>query len=179
MNFDLTEDQREIQRTARDFLAARYTPEKIRAIALDGEPDPHWDEIVELGWPDVAELGIVELAVVAEELGLRARAVAAGRALGGASCCIPELEGRGTVAMWDARRRRRPGDADAAADGRRSTGVKIAVPNADVADTLVVTAEGGRHFAVAAATRRSSRPARWTPRARCSPSRFDGAPARS
>ena len=28
---------------------------------------------------------------------------------------------------------------------------KIAVPNADVADTIVVTADGGRHFAVAAA----------------------------
>ena len=69
MNFDLTEDQREIKRTAREFLASRYTPEKIRAIALDGEPDPHWDEIVELGWPDIAEYGIVELAVVAEELG--------------------------------------------------------------------------------------------------------------
>ena len=55
MNFDLSEDQREIKRTARDFLAARYTPETIRAIALDGRPDPHWDAIVELGWPDVAE----------------------------------------------------------------------------------------------------------------------------
>ena len=30
------------------------------------------------------------------------------------------------------------------------TGTKIAVPNADVADTLIVTAEGGKHFAVAA-----------------------------
>ena len=69
MNFDLTEDQREIRRTARDFLAARYTPEKIRAIALDGQADPHWDEIVELGWPGIAEFGIVELAVVAEQLG--------------------------------------------------------------------------------------------------------------
>ena len=55
MNFDLTEDQREIKRTARDFLAARYTLEKIRSIALDGQPDPHWDEIVELGWPGIAE----------------------------------------------------------------------------------------------------------------------------
>jgi len=68
MNFDLTEDQREIKRTAREFLASRYTMEKVRSIALDGAADPHWDEIVELGWPDVAELGTVELAVVAEEL---------------------------------------------------------------------------------------------------------------
>jgi len=53
--------------------------------------------------------------------------------------------------MWDA-----DGGADpetptlSVADGKL-TGVKIAVPNADVADTIVVTAEGGRHFAVAAA----------------------------
>jgi alkylation response protein AidB-like acyl-CoA dehydrogenase len=36
------------------------------------------------------------------------------------------------------------------AEGGALTGVKIAVPNADVADVLVVTAEGGRHFAVKA-----------------------------
>ena len=88
MNFDLTEDQREIKRTAHDFLAARYTPEKIRKIALDGEPDPHWDEISELGWPDVMELGMVELAVVAEELGLLACAVAACAPPGRPSCSI-------------------------------------------------------------------------------------------
>ena len=69
MNFDLTDDQREIKRTAREFLAARYPLDAVRRIALDGEADPHWDEIVELGWPGIAEFGTVELAVVAEELG--------------------------------------------------------------------------------------------------------------
>ena len=59
----------------------------------------------------------------------------------------PALEGRGTVAHVGRGRLRRPGDADAEGDGGL-TGVKIAVPNADVADTIVVTAEGGRHFAV-------------------------------
>ena len=145
MNFDLTEDQREIKRTARDFLAARYTPEKIRAIALDGQPDPHWDDIVELGWPDVAELGIVELAVVAEELGF-ALAPSPLAAHWAAKLLHPELEGRGTVAMWDAE----PAAPDAATMPASLTGTKIAVPNADVADTLIVTAEGGKHFAVAA-----------------------------
>jgi alkylation response protein AidB-like acyl-CoA dehydrogenase len=150
MNFDLTEDQREIKRTAREFLAARYTPEKIRAIALDGDPDPHWDEIAELGWPDIAEYGIVELAVVAEELGY-ALAPSPLAATWAAKLLHPGLEGRGTVAMWD-----EDGSADPEAptlqarDGRL-TGVKVAVPHADVADVLVVTAEGGRHFAVAAA----------------------------
>ena len=132
MNFDLTEDQREIKRTARDFLAARYTMEKIRAIALDGRPDPHWDEIVELGWPDVMELGTVELAVVAEELGY-ALAPTPLASTWAAKLLYPELEGRGTVAMWD-----------------DENGAKIAVPNADVADMIVATADGGRHLVVQA-----------------------------
>ena len=153
MNFDLTEDQREIRRTARDFLAARYTPEKIRAIALDGQADPHWDEIVELGWPGIAEFGIVELAVVAEQLGF-ALAPTPLAATWAASLLLEaggrELEGRGTVAMWDAEGSADPESPVLKAEGGKLTGVKIAVPNADVADVLVVTAEGGRHFLVQA-----------------------------
>ncbi len=49
--------------------------------------------------------------------------------------------------MWDEDGSADPETPTLGADLR---GVKIAVPNADVADTLVVTAEGGRHFAVAA-----------------------------
>ena len=146
MNFDLTEDQREIKRTARDFLAARYTPEKIRAIALDGQPDPHWDEIVELGWPDVAELGILELALVAEELGY-ALAPSPLAAHWAAKLLHPELEGRGTVAMWDSDNDDPAGSTMPASSDRAR---RSRCPNADVADTLIVTAEGGKHFAVAA-----------------------------
>jgi alkylation response protein AidB-like acyl-CoA dehydrogenase len=149
MNFDLTSDQREIQRTARDFLTARYTPEKIRAVALDGESDPYWDDIVELGWPDVAELGIVELAVLSEELGY-ALAPSPLAAHWAARLLHPGLEGRGTVAMWDADGGADPETPTLSVSGDALTGVKIAVPNADVVDTLVVTASGGRHFAVRA-----------------------------
>jgi alkylation response protein AidB-like acyl-CoA dehydrogenase len=80
MNFDLSEDQHEIRRTAREFLAARYKPEEVRRLALEDErrfTDRQWQEMVELGWPGLAlpeeaggaGLGMVELAVVAEELG--------------------------------------------------------------------------------------------------------------
>jgi alkylation response protein AidB-like acyl-CoA dehydrogenase len=80
MNFDLTDDQRAIQRTARDFLAASYPPAEVRRLAYDtprGFTDESWAGICELGWPAllVAEehgglgLGVVELAVVQEELG--------------------------------------------------------------------------------------------------------------
>ncbi len=138
MNFDLTDDQREIKRTAREFLAARYPSETIRRIALDGEPDPHWDEIVELGWPQIAEFGFVELAVVAEELGY-ALAPSPLASTWAASLLHPELEGRGTVAMWDE-------DGPLVEAGGRLTGAKIAVPNADVADAIVVRGEDGRLF---------------------------------
>ena len=87
MNFDLTEDQREIKRTAREFLASRYTLEKIRAIALDGAAGPA------LGRDRRARLAGHRRARDrrARRRGrgarLRAGAVAAGRALGGASSC--------------------------------------------------------------------------------------------
>jgi alkylation response protein AidB-like acyl-CoA dehydrogenase len=72
MNFDLSDEQREIKRTAREFLSARYPLSEVRRLALDDErgfTDRQWAEMVELGWPDIAELGTVELVVVAEELG--------------------------------------------------------------------------------------------------------------
>ena len=80
MNFELTDDQRSIQRTARDFLASSYPPAEVRRLAYDTErgfEDAGWAAICELGWPALLVpeehgglgLGVVELAVVQEELG--------------------------------------------------------------------------------------------------------------
>ena len=78
MDFDLTEDQREIQRVARELLAARSPFAKVREAADAAEYDRRlWQEISELGWPGIAVaeelggqgLGSVELAVLLEELG--------------------------------------------------------------------------------------------------------------
>ena len=72
MNFDLSDDQRTIKSTARELLAARYPLAEVRRLALDDErgfTDAQWGEMVELGWPEIAELGTVEMIVVAEELG--------------------------------------------------------------------------------------------------------------
>ena len=70
MNFDLSEDQRTIKSTAREFLAARYPLAEVRRLALEGGfSDEQWAEIVELGWTEIAEIGTVEMVVVAEELG--------------------------------------------------------------------------------------------------------------
>jgi alkylation response protein AidB-like acyl-CoA dehydrogenase len=72
MNFDLSDDQREIKSTARQLLAARYPLSEVRRLALEDErgfTDAQWQEMVELGWTEIAEIGTVEMVVVAEELG--------------------------------------------------------------------------------------------------------------
>jgi alkylation response protein AidB-like acyl-CoA dehydrogenase len=78
MNFDFTDDQRSIKSTAKEFLAARYKPEKLRELAESGTYDDDiWKEMVELGWPGIfidedhggSGLGIVELVILMEELG--------------------------------------------------------------------------------------------------------------
>jgi alkylation response protein AidB-like acyl-CoA dehydrogenase len=78
MDFGYSDDQREIQRTARELLGERARPERVREHAEAGTTDTAlWAELVELGWPGIAvseehggqELGTVELAILAEELG--------------------------------------------------------------------------------------------------------------
>ena len=78
MNFDFTDDQQAIKRTARDFLASRLKPEKRRELAESGSyDDAFWGEVSELGWPGIfidednggQGLGAVELVILQEELG--------------------------------------------------------------------------------------------------------------
>ncbi|HEV2997698.1 MAG TPA: acyl-CoA dehydrogenase family protein [Solirubrobacteraceae bacterium] len=78
MDFGLSEDQREIQRTARELLGDRARPERVREHAEAGTFDMAlWGELCELGWPGIAVsedhggqgLGLVELSTLCEELG--------------------------------------------------------------------------------------------------------------
>ncbi len=78
MDFGLSDDQREIQRTARELLAERARPERVREHAEGRRfDDGLWRELCQLGWPGIAVaeryggqgLGLVELAVLCEELG--------------------------------------------------------------------------------------------------------------
>jgi alkylation response protein AidB-like acyl-CoA dehydrogenase len=66
MDFTLTEDQLELRRAAREWLAARFPLDRD----WDAQDD-RWSELKELGWLDVAEagLGFVEEALLLEELG--------------------------------------------------------------------------------------------------------------
>jgi alkylation response protein AidB-like acyl-CoA dehydrogenase len=78
MDFSLSDDQREIQRTARELLSERARPERVREHAEARRPDKAlWRELCELGWPGIAiserhggqGLGRVELSILCEELG--------------------------------------------------------------------------------------------------------------
>ena len=78
MDFDLTDEQKQIKEVARELLSARSPFSKVREAADRGEYDPSlWAELVELGWPGIAVgsehggqgLGAVGLAVLLEELG--------------------------------------------------------------------------------------------------------------
>ena len=82
MNFDFTDDQHDIKRTARELLAKRSTWERVRAAAEGGRYDDElWSELCGLGWPGIAideqhggqGLGVVELAILLEELGYAVR----------------------------------------------------------------------------------------------------------
>ena len=172
MNFDLTDDQRAIQRTAREFLASRYRPEEVRRLALEDErgfTDEQWAAIVELGWPGIAigdadgghGLGIVELCVLQEELGYALAPapffsdMAAALLLAGASAEVRERylqplaagEKRGTVATLE-HRSATPAQTCIEVHGSALRGTKIAVPDAAAADFFVVAGGDGHHYIV-------------------------------
>lgn len=78
MDFDLTEDQKQVKDVARELLSARSPMSRVREAAEAGVYDPAlWREIVALGWAGIAVeeryggqgLGTVELAVLLGELG--------------------------------------------------------------------------------------------------------------
>jgi alkylation response protein AidB-like acyl-CoA dehydrogenase len=157
VRFELTDDQRAIQQTARDFLASRYPAEEVRRLALEDErgfTDEQWTAIAELGWPALVVpeddgglgLGVVELTVLQEQLGYAlaptpllstvsaALAVAAAGSAEQRAEWLPALaegERRGTVA---------PLYSSLEFDGGAVTGTLEAVPDAAGADILVVPA---------------------------------------
>ena len=145
MNFDFTDDQHEIKRTARDLLTKRSTWEKVREAAEGGRYDLDlWRELGELGWPGIAiteehggqGLGVVELVILLEELGfaLRRDAVPGDRA-GGARDPVGRLAGAaGALAA-----------GLASGELRGALGAPGLIPDGDGADVLVlVTADGMR-----------------------------------
>ena len=160
MRFELTDDQQAIQRTAKEFLASRYPAEEVRRLALEDErgfTDDQWRAIAELGWPALVVpeddgglgLGVVELAVLQEQLGYAlaptpllstvsaALVIAAAGDDAQRAEWLPGLaegERRGTIAQLPPAGGLQGGDAG---DGALTATLE-AVPDAAGADLLVV-----------------------------------------
>ncbi|MET8351568.1 MULTISPECIES: acyl-CoA dehydrogenase family protein [unclassified Micromonospora] len=151
MDFALTGEQETLRDTAAKYLADDRSLSDGRA----------WTEMTDLGWLD-AELGTVELALLAEQLGWArspspwwATIGLAGPALraAGRPLCAPatlawaEENGPGTLAGAVAAVRRPvtdPALGCAVASDGTLTGRKVRVPNVTEAVDLVVTASGPR-----------------------------------
>jgi alkylation response protein AidB-like acyl-CoA dehydrogenase len=181
MYFDLTDEQRAIKSTARDFLAARYKSERIRELAESehGFEQPDWEEMAGLGWTGLAlpeewggqGLGIVELVVLFEEMGYALApspllsTTVAGLALAARGTDeqrdrwlrpLAAGEARGTLALFDAGSPAVPGgfEMEARKDGEGIVldGEKGLVMDAATVDFfLVATADGRRHLVERAA----------------------------
>ena len=175
MYFDLTDEQQAIKSTAHDFLASRFKSERLREIAAgdDGFDPSGWKEMADLGWTGLAlpeqwggqGLGIVELAILFEEMGyalapsplFSSTLVGLVLALCGSDDQRERYlrplalgETRAAPAFWDAGSPALVGEftlpAEADGDGIVLNGEKVLVPDAASADFfLVATADGRRH----------------------------------
>ncbi len=148
MNFDFTDDQQAIRRTAKDLLAQRFKPGVVRELAEAGRyEDSHFAELAELGWAGIfigeehggQGLGTVELAILMEELGYSLAPVpffsnaAAGLVLEHAGSDEQASRWLGGIASGEAR-----GAAGLARDGEAAL-----VADADSAAVIVLCEHGG------------------------------------
>jgi alkylation response protein AidB-like acyl-CoA dehydrogenase len=150
MRFTLSDDQQEIKRTAHDLLSNRSTMARVREAAEAGSYDDALTrELGELGWPGIAVseehggqgLGIVELAVLLEELGYACAPVPF---LGSALAALA-IEHAGSAEQQE---RWLPGLASGELRGALGTAEQL-IPDAPGADVIVVVdpAAGSAHVA--------------------------------
>jgi alkylation response protein AidB-like acyl-CoA dehydrogenase len=161
VDFTLSEEQRMLQASAREFLEDRYPPERLAAIADgNGYPREEWKELVGLGWTSIgvpedeggAGLGFVEEALLAEELG---RAVFPGPFLSSILLALPALRAGGArdhAALVASGERLATVAWGAVAgfsatptfarEGARLTGASRFVPDLAIADLIVVLDAG-------------------------------------
>jgi alkylation response protein AidB-like acyl-CoA dehydrogenase len=141
MDFALTETQREFAAVARRYLDDRYPPARIAALADAADHDPAaWPTLERLGWLD-ADLGPVELALLAEESG---RALHPAPWLVTAALALPVFRAAGTAPAGPATL------ADGSQTCRAARDGVLWRLDGDVAD--VVDARAARELVVAAGT---------------------------
>ncbi|MDB5472454.1 MAG: acyl-CoA dehydrogenase [Caulobacter sp.] len=174
MNFDFSDEQKQLREEARRFLADRCPTTAVRAV-LEG-PEPYdkalWKGLAEMGFLGAAipeeyggvGLGHLELCVIAEELGrvvapvpiassiyLAAEFLMAAGSEAQKAAWLPKLasgEAIGTFALAEGIGRVTEANIKASVSGGKLSGTKVPVPDGDVADVAVVVARSGGQVGV-------------------------------
>jgi hypothetical protein len=175
MNFDFSDDLKELREQARRFLRERCPSTAVRRVLEGAEPYDKalWKEIAAMGWTGAAipeefggaGLGHLGLCVLAEELGsalapvpfsstvyLASEAIVTAGSEAQKKAWLPKLaagEAIGTLALAEG-----PGKADVrklrtTLRGGILSGEKLPVPDGDVADVAIVAAQGERGLVLA------------------------------
>ena len=174
MNFEFSDEQKQMAAEARRFLAAKCPTTAVRAV-LEG-PEPYdkalWKGLAEMGFLGVVipeaygglGLGYLELCVIAEEMGRALAPVPFSSsvmlatefllAAGGddqKARWLPKLasgEAIGTFAFAEKAGAVTPRTIQLAAVNGRLTGAKTAVPDGEIADVAIVAARSGNQVSL-------------------------------
>jgi alkylation response protein AidB-like acyl-CoA dehydrogenase len=173
MNFDFSDEQKQMRDEARKFLSEKCPPKAVRAV-LDGK-EPYdrelWKGLAEMGFLGVAipeefggaGAGQLELCVIAEEMGralapvpfsstvyLAADALLIAGSAAQKQKWLPKIasgEAIGTLALFEGKGNPSPQGIKLSAAGGVLNGVKKPVPDGAIADVVIVaarTASSGR-----------------------------------
>ena len=166
MNFEFSDEQKQLKGEARRFLEDKCSPAAVRTILEGPEPFDRalWQGLADMGFLGVVipeaygglGLGYLELCVLAEELGrviapvpfsssvfLATEFLLAAGSDAQKQAWLPRLasgEAIGTFAYAEGAGQVSPKTIQLQAAGGKLTGAKIAVPDGDVADFAVVAA---------------------------------------
>jgi alkylation response protein AidB-like acyl-CoA dehydrogenase len=169
MNFDFSDDQKQLGREARRYLEDRSSSAAVRAILEGPEPFDRalWKGLGEMGFLGAAipeaygglGAGYLELCVIAEELGrslapvptvssiyLAAEFLIAAGSEAQKAAWLPKLasgEAIGAFAFGETIGKVTPRTIKASVSGGKLTGLKSPVPDGDVADVAIVAARTG------------------------------------
>ena len=169
MNFDFSDEQKQMRDEARKFLSQQCPPKAVRAV-LDGKV-PYdkdlWKGLAEMGFLGVAipekfggaGAGHLELCVIAEEMGralapvpfsstvyLAAEALLIAGSDAQKQKWLPKIasgETIGTLALFEGKGNPSPKAIKLAASGGTLNGVKKPVPDGAIADFAIVAARTG------------------------------------
>jgi alkylation response protein AidB-like acyl-CoA dehydrogenase len=169
MNFDFSDEQKQLRDEARKFLSEKCPPKAVRAV-LDGKATYDrelWQGLAEMGFLGVAipenyggaGAGHLELCVIAEEMGrslapvpfsstvyLAAEALLIAGSDAQKQKWLPKIakgEAIGTLALFEGKGNPSPEMVKLAASGNALTGVKMPVADGAIADFAIVVARTG------------------------------------